>query len=55
MTYIAYVTVQYDHVKQLDEHGNPCSVAAKSWMVLANILIIDIYAAHPMVIGIHNS
>ena len=34
MTYIAYVTVQYYHVKQPDEHENPCSVAEKIWIIL---------------------
>ena len=55
MTYIAYVTFQSYHVKKLDEHGNPCSVAGKIWMIVANLLISQIYAANPMVVVVHNS
>ena len=55
MTYIVYVTVQSDCGRHLDEHGNPCSVAAKIWMIVANLLISQIYATHPMVVVIHNS
>ena len=54
MTYIAYVTVQSDHGKKLDEHGSPCYVEANIWMIVANILISQIYNAHPMVVVIHN-
>ena len=55
MTYIAYVTVQYDHLKKLGEHGNPCSVASKIFMIVANLLIIQIYTAHTIVVVVHNS
>ena len=55
MTYIAYVNVQSYHGKQLDEHGNLYYVSSKIWMIVANILISHIYAAHPMVVVIQNS
>ena len=55
MTYIAYVNVQYYHGKQHDENGNLYYVPSKIWMIVANILISHIYAAHPMVVFIHNS
>ena len=55
MTYISYVTVQYYHVKYLDEHGNTCSVEANIWMIVANILISQIYTTHPFFVVIHNS
>ena len=54
MTYIAYVTVQYDHGKQLDEHGNQYSVAANIWMIIANVLLNHIYTSHTIVVVVHN-
>ena len=55
MAYIEYVTVQSDHGKQLDEHRNPCSTAVNIWMIVANIFLRRIYAAHPMIAVVHNS
>ena len=49
------MTVQSDHGKQLYEHGNPFSVTDNFWIILANIFTSQIYAAHPMVVVIHNS
>ena len=54
MTYISYLTVQSRHVKQLDEHGNLCYVAANISMIVANLLIVQTYAAHSIVVVIHN-
>ena len=54
MTYIAYVIVKSDHRKQLDEYVNPCSVAANVWMIVDNIFIRHIYAAHSIVVVIHS-
>ena len=55
ITYIAYVTVQYDHGNQMDKHGNPSSVAVKICIKVANILIRKIYTTNPMAVVIHNS
>ena len=55
MTYIAYLTVKYYHRKKLNEHVNPCYVAANILMIAANILIGYIYATHPMDVVIQNS
>ena len=55
MTYIAYVALKSDHVKQLDERGNPYSMAEKIWMIVANIFIGNIYSEHPTDLVIHSS
>ena len=56
MSYLSiYVTVQFDHGKQLGRHGIPCCVADKICIIVSNILIRLIYAAHPIIVIIQNA
>ena len=52
MTDISYVTDQSDHGNKLGEYGNPWSLAENIWMIIDNILIRHIYAAHVIIVVI---